>query len=628
MPARARERAEALLWLIPALALYALFVLRLEFVQDDAFISFRYVANFLNGHGLVYNIGERVEGYTSPGWVVLLSLAGALGFDYPAVARFLGILCGAGLPVLAWAVARRTEPQRGPLAAAIPAYLVAATASLAYWAAAGLETTAFALAAGVSLYGFLVRRVPLLAVGLVWAVWLRSEGAVVAAILIAVETLVIKRFPRMTVAAGALAFVLSLPMVAFKLGYYGALPPNSFYAKTGWDFEQIRGGAEYAGQFFTHYPVAAFGLLAGLVTWRASGPTVRAIGLFSLFYVVYVILIGGDVLKVHRFFLPILGPLMVAAVYGAAGAVEMVARRRRRWTGAAVAAALAAMVLTWLLPRAYIENYRHRERMFVARMTAMAEQMKATDPTDFSVALSTIGAFGYTLTGHRVIDMLGLTDSAVARHPEPIPEGIESTWRERSFNCRYLLSQGPDYILFSTNNKPSAPAELVLTLYPQFQRSYRAVGWHVPGSGLQVAFRRQEPITGALKPAAPAAFALAYKRGLEQQWKGDLVGALNSFDQALAVSPPPYYLDLVFRKALCHRDLGQMDEALRLLQWIVAQDPRMVDAQRELYMIETLRGNPAQAAEHRAWVEKMTPWEMPGLDSAVAEVARSARRTP
>ena len=32
---------------------------------DDAYISFRYAKNFINGHGFVFNIGEKVEGYTS-----------------------------------------------------------------------------------------------------------------------------------------------------------------------------------------------------------------------------------------------------------------------------------------------------------------------------------------------------------------------------------------------------------------------------------------------------------------------------------------------------------------------------------------------------------------------------------
>ena len=33
------------------------------FLCDDAFISFRYARNLLEGHGLVFNPGEFVEGY-------------------------------------------------------------------------------------------------------------------------------------------------------------------------------------------------------------------------------------------------------------------------------------------------------------------------------------------------------------------------------------------------------------------------------------------------------------------------------------------------------------------------------------------------------------------------------------
>jgi hypothetical protein len=35
------------------------------FTVEDAYISFRYARNFVQGHGLVFNPGERVEGYTN-----------------------------------------------------------------------------------------------------------------------------------------------------------------------------------------------------------------------------------------------------------------------------------------------------------------------------------------------------------------------------------------------------------------------------------------------------------------------------------------------------------------------------------------------------------------------------------
>ncbi|MFQ5945318.1 MAG: hypothetical protein ACE5NC_03625, partial [Anaerolineae bacterium] len=46
---------------------------------DDAYISFRYARNWVEGEGLVFNPGERVEGYTNFLWTVALAPAIALG---------------------------------------------------------------------------------------------------------------------------------------------------------------------------------------------------------------------------------------------------------------------------------------------------------------------------------------------------------------------------------------------------------------------------------------------------------------------------------------------------------------------------------------------------------------------
>ena len=52
------------------------------FLCDDAFISFRYARNLLEGHGLVFNPGEYVEGYSNFLWTLELALLWAL-FDLP-----------------------------------------------------------------------------------------------------------------------------------------------------------------------------------------------------------------------------------------------------------------------------------------------------------------------------------------------------------------------------------------------------------------------------------------------------------------------------------------------------------------------------------------------------------------
>lgn len=43
---------------------------------DDAMISMRYARNLAEGHGLVWNVGERVEGYTKPLWMAAIHACG------------------------------------------------------------------------------------------------------------------------------------------------------------------------------------------------------------------------------------------------------------------------------------------------------------------------------------------------------------------------------------------------------------------------------------------------------------------------------------------------------------------------------------------------------------------------
>ena len=107
--------------IVPALLLYASLAVYLNMIQDDAFISYRCVANYLNGHGLVFNIDERIEGYTNFGWVTFLSLLGALKIDYLLASRIVGALFGAGIIVVTYLTAGHLLPDRRKWLALIPA---------------------------------------------------------------------------------------------------------------------------------------------------------------------------------------------------------------------------------------------------------------------------------------------------------------------------------------------------------------------------------------------------------------------------------------------------------------------------------------------------------------------------
>ncbi len=84
--------------IVLSIAIFIFSCIKIDITQDDAYISFRYAANYLTGHGLVYNYGERVEGYTNFLWVMLLALLkGVFGINYFYSSRFIGVISGAAI---------------------------------------------------------------------------------------------------------------------------------------------------------------------------------------------------------------------------------------------------------------------------------------------------------------------------------------------------------------------------------------------------------------------------------------------------------------------------------------------------------------------------------------------------
>jgi arabinofuranosyltransferase len=82
--------------------LVAVQLLRTAWLCDDAYITFRTADNILNGHGAVWNLGERVQTYTHPLWLGVCTLFFSLTgeFYYSAIALSL-LITGLSLLVLA-----------------------------------------------------------------------------------------------------------------------------------------------------------------------------------------------------------------------------------------------------------------------------------------------------------------------------------------------------------------------------------------------------------------------------------------------------------------------------------------------------------------------------------------------
>src|ERR1051326_5617966 len=123
-----------------ALVLRLTRALRLAWLCDDAYISFRYADNLVHGLGLVFNAGERVEGYSNFLWTLWCAVGIGLGYPAESWANVSGLLCFAvTIALLGWITFTVRDPSRGPLfPLAALAYGVHREACI--FATGGLET--------------------------------------------------------------------------------------------------------------------------------------------------------------------------------------------------------------------------------------------------------------------------------------------------------------------------------------------------------------------------------------------------------------------------------------------------------------------------------------------------------
>jgi arabinofuranosyltransferase len=618
-----------LLLVAVAVGLFVWSALQLDFVQDDAYISYRYVANYLHGHGLVYNVGERVEGFTNFGWVVYLLLWGSWGLNFLLVSKLTGYVLGGALVVISYLIAKEVLGEKGGWYAVLVGYLVGINQSVAYWSPAGLETAAFSVAVGLSMYWW-VRRSWLLIAGMVLSVWFRPEGAVVCGVLLIAEGIVEKRIPKFTLYSLMAAFVLSLPMLGFKLGYYGGILPNPFYAKTSFHLDQVVNGWEYTWQFLQHYGFYGLGLIVPLAFYGKLTASQQKVWWLVLGYMAYITLIGGDVLKVHRFYIPVVGASALLAVLSV-----WVALRRSSSVvqyASLVLAGLGLVTLTWVLPAKVVETFNKNEKGLIYNQRFLAGALKTADSSKFVVATTTIGVFGYELLDHTVIDMLGLTDTTIARHPEALTHDMQTTWKERRYNSAYLLSRAPDYIVFSTGVKPSAPAEKSLFLYRPFLTSYRVLSWFTPDEQgrptMQInnAYQKVHPVTGDIRSRYPIAYVETMKQGMESMNRSRNSEALRFIDEAIRQFPDTPSIHLLALKGFALLRLAKNGEARTVFDQILIRDSLVAHAHQGLYYLARFRNDTVAADLHRRWLLRLEPWFVATNDQLVEQMLAGERK--
>lgn len=592
--------------IIAAAILFALNTRSLWFTQDDAYISYRYAQHALDGHGLVFNIGERVEGYTNFLWVVWLILCGSIGIGFDPAAKALGLASGFGMIVLAALLARRAWTQihdkGGEWAGVAGALTVGVNGSLAYWAVSGLETAFFGFLITLSVWLW-INKSQLTPVALALATMTRPEGGLVWLVLVACELLLERNLKRTLMLFGFTALLL-VPFGIFKLAYYGYLLPNPFYAKTGFAWEYVQSGLDYAWLFLQHYMLYGFVLIPiAFALWKLPG-RLKAVPALFLVYAIYVITVGGDVLRPHRFFVPLI-PLMAAAIMAGEAWLPKWFRNRSYQYVPTIMVLGALLFFSIRLPKEILASTRMLEVGLIQKMTTIAEYLRRLDDRPFTMACSTIGKISFDLPGRRIVDMLGLTDSTVARHPEVIP-GNTSSWRERNFNASYVLAQDPDWILFSTGHKPSAPAERALILHSRYRQNYYTVLLPTPQRMLAI-HRRKGEFKGTDEVWPDIELAHKVNAAYNRLVSNDLPGAIQQMHELNAMGPKDWSAADAFIAAAMMQ-MRQDDSALFYAHRAIAVDSFALSAWQTIQTVSNARGDTASANLANAHIKRLAHW--------------------
>jgi arabinofuranosyltransferase len=601
--------------LLLIIVLFVVHALSMNFTQDDAFISYRYVKNFINGHGLVFNPGERVEGYTNFLWIIFLSIFVKFGLDIIVVSKILGVASGCITLFLIYKISamllqkkkRERNPAKGMnrmvhtkgwFFALFPSLLLASNSAFAYWSISGLEGVFFAMAVLLSVYFYFTYQ-RLMIISSALSSLIRPEGVLVFGILM------LHKFFFSPAKGGRssankdnlkkclsyiLGFVLLLlPFLIFKLLYYGDLLPNPFYAKTGFSLEYLKTGMAYFWLFLKHYGLWGVLYLMPILLYKHLETKGKLILWMVYIYTLYIIMIGGDVLKAHRFFLPVLPFLYLLFSFALMRLYLMLKKQ-----AIPIFMVISFSILTFFLPRNWITNVRSAEMGLYLKMSKYAERLRQSFGTDFTLAMSTIGAISY-LTEAKVIDMLGLTDPYIAKHPEKIP-GIFSTWKEKKFNTQYLLSRDPDVIMFSTGLKPSAPAERALFLSSKFRENY--YHYYFPERILFVVFKKKGEYLKQNEVFPDARFVNLYNEAINLEYKGDLQACLDRLKEILEVGPKDFARAHEYM-GRCHFLMGNIEQAKKYTQKAVEMDDYCTMAHILLYEIYLKEGDTTAALQEK-----------------------------
>jgi arabinofuranosyltransferase len=428
---------------------------------DDAYISYRYGKNFMNGEGLVYNPGEYVEGYTNFLWTLITApFTKVSAVDVSILSSSLGLIISIANILLVALISRQFNSKAAKymkFLVLLPALFLALDDSIAFWAIGGMEFPMYTLFILGIIYNYFKmnespRHLYYLVAFLMLCTLTRPEGNMIFVITFVHMVLFRKKINNFTKVIITIIISYALFCTAyygFKYLFYGQLIPNTFYAKGVTDFKMnLVLGAKYLALCTgTRMYIFVFILF---IPFKEAFKESRLSYLisFSLVYVTYLVLVGGDWMIANRFFVPVLPILYILSVIGFLNFIAKVSEYyndEKRALKTAKITVLIISVLLFLLTLSFLE-YRQliikdNNAKYEMQWSMFGKWLKMNVPQETIIAVGPAGKIPYYSELY-TIDMWGLNNEYISK-----TDSKRLQAGHKKFDFEYVLSLNPMFII-------------------------------------------------------------------------------------------------------------------------------------------------------------------------------------
>jgi hypothetical protein len=328
LTARTFFERRGLTLLIAALVIYGCaFILRSSLViegvryfclLDDPMISMRYAKNLALGHGLVWNIGERIEGFTNPLWTLYMSLWHHLPIEPHMMSlpiQLTSLVALVALAILTYSISKSYVDSNGLriIATAFAVFYF----PMIMWSLLGMEvgliTAGLMIAVKWTLDALERDQFDARIYLLLGILTLVRMDALIFAIAISVFLAYHQRRlkTKHVAAFAAMALVFIGGQTLWRYSYYGEFLPNTYYLKaTGYPIIYRWTRGLYALYHFLQQPNLLIALAPiAYALWKRTQETNLLLVLIGI-ATAYSIYVGGDAWEeaggANRYLLPVM----------------------------------------------------------------------------------------------------------------------------------------------------------------------------------------------------------------------------------------------------------------------------------------------------------------------------------